>query len=228
MDENLPLRTRAWRGLAFLIVAMAAMIFLPAWTLAWWRAWLFLVVFTAAVLAITLYFLVRDPALIERRLKSGPGAETEPVQRIIQTLASAAFIALFVVCGLDRHFGWSQVPDAVAIAGDVLVVAGLGIVFLVFRENSYTAGTVEVASGQTVVASGPYAWVRHPMYSGSLVMLLGIPLALGSLWALVPFAAIAGLIVVRLIDEERVLVSRLPGYAEYRAKTSARLIPHVW
>ena len=219
MDETASLRTRAYRGLAFFIVAEAVLIFLPAWTLAWWQAWLFLLAFTVAVLAITLYFLERDPALIERRMKAGPGAETEPIQRLIQTLASLAFIALFVVSGLDRHFGWSHVPDAVAIIGDLLVLLGLWIVFLVFRENSYTAGTVEVSSGQTVIATGPYARVRHPMYSGSLVMLLGIPLALGSAWALVPFAAIAGLIVVRLIDEERVLVSGLPGYAEYRART---------
>ena len=100
------LRGRAFRGLALFLVAMAALLFLPAWTLAWWRAWLFLIVFAAAVVAITRYFLAADPALIERRLKSGPGAERETSQRIIQTFASLAFAALFVVSGLDRHFGW--------------------------------------------------------------------------------------------------------------------------
>lgn len=207
---------------------MAALLFLPAWTLAWWRAWLFLIVFAAAVVAITRYFLAADPALIERRLKSGPGAERETSQRIIQTFASLAFAALFVVSGLDRHFGWSQLAPTEALIGNVLVLVGLFVVFLVFRENSYTAGTVEIVRDQTVISTGPYAHVRHPMYAGALVMLVGIPLALGSAWALVPFAALAGLIVVRLLDEERVLAAGLPGYAEYRVKTPARLIPHVW
>ncbi len=222
------LRLRAYRGLAFFIGAMAVFTFLPAWTLLWWQAWLFLVVFTAAVLAITLYFLERDPALIERRMNAGPTAESEASQRIIQTFASVAFVAVFVVSGVDRHFGWSHLSSAMALAGDALVLIGLFVVFLVFRENSYTAATIEVGSGQTVVTTGPYALVRHPMYAGAIVMLLGVPLALGSAWALVPVAALAGLIVVRLIDEERVLIAGLPGYAEYRAKTPARLIPHVW
>ena len=104
----------------------------------------------------------------------------------------------------------------------------LFIVFLVFRENSYTAGTVEVGRDQTVVTTGPYAWVRHPMYSGSLIMMLGIPLALGSAWALAAFAALAVLIVIRLIDEERLLATSLPGYTDYRNRTRFRLVPHVW
>ncbi len=228
MGETASLRRRSVRGLAFFIVAMAVMLFLPAWTLAWWQAWLFLIVFTAALLAITLYFLKRDPALIARRMNAGPAAESEPTQRIIQTLASVAFAAVFVVSGLDRHFAWSHLAAAVSLVGDILVLAGLFIVFLVFRVNSYTAGTIEIASGQTVVTTGPYALVRHPMYSGALVMMLGIPLALGSLSALVPFAALAGLIVVRLIDEERVLAAGLPGYADYRARTRFRLVPRVW
>ena len=228
MDQNAPLRDRAFRGLALLIAAIAVMLFLPAWTLAWWQAWLFLVVFTAAVLAITLYFLERDPALIERRMKAGPAAETERNQQIIQTLASVAFAAVFVVSGLDRHFGWSHLHAAVSLAGDTLVLIGLFVVFLVFRENSYTAAAIAVGRDQPVISTGPYAYVRHPMYSGSLVMILGIPLALGSAWALLAFAALAALIVVRLLDEERFLVAGLPGYAAYRARTPARLIPHVW
>ena len=228
MGETPSLRSRAYRGLGFFIAATAVFIFLPAWTLLWWQAWLFLAVFAAAVLAITLHFLERDPALIERRLSAGPAAETVPIQRIIQTFASLAFAAVFVVSGLNHHFGWSELAVAVSLIGDVLVLVGLLAVFLVFRENSYTAGTVEIGRDQSVVTTGPYAWVRHPMYSGALVMMLGIPLALGSLWALIPFAALAGLIVVRLIDEERVLIAGLPGYADYRARTRFRLIPHVW
>lgn len=222
------LRDRALRGLALFMAGVAGMLFVPAWTLAWWQAWLFLVIFTVAVLAITLHFLKADPALIERRLTVGPVAEREPRQRRIQTLASIAFAGLFVVSGFDCQFGWSALPLGVVLAGDGLVLLGLFVVFLVFRENSHTAGIVTVDHDQTVIATGPYAYVRHPMYAGSLVMTLGIPLALGSLWALIAFAALAGLIVVRLLDEERVLVARLPGYAAYRARTPARLIPHVW
>ena len=208
---------------------MAVFVFLPAWTLRWWQAWLFLAVFAAAVLAITLHFLARDPALIERRLKAGPAAETEPSQRIIQIFASLAFVLLSssspVSTGISAR---SASRPPCRSPATLLVLAGLLVVFLVFRENSYTAGTVEVASGQALVATGPYALVRHPMYAGAIVMLLGVPLALGSAWALVPFAALAGLIVVRLLDEERLLVARLPGYAAYRERTPARLIPHVW
>lgn len=228
MNETAPLRDRAYRGLAFLVTAMAVMLFLPAWTLAWWQAWLFLLVFTAAVLAITLYFLEADPALIERRMKAGPGAESEASQRIIQSFASLAFAAVFVVAGFDRHFGWSHLSVAVSLAGDGLVLVGLFVVFLVFRENSYTAAAIEVGRDQSVVVTGPYAWVRHPMYSGSLVMMLGIPLALGSAWALFAVAALVASIIVRLLAEERFLVSRLPGYAAYRARTKARLIPYLW
>ncbi len=228
MDHTASLRARAYRGLAFFVAVMAVMLFLSAWTLLWWQAWLFLVVFTGAVLAITLYFLERDPALIERRMNAGPAAETEHNQRIIQSFASVAFVAVFVVSGLDRNFGWSHLPAAAVPVGNALVLVGLLAVFLVFRENSYTAGNIEIGRDQTVVTTGPYALVRHPMYAGSMVMLLGIPLALGSAWALIPFAALSGLIVVRLLDEERVLLAGLPGYAEYRQKTPARLIPHVW
>lgn len=225
---NAPLSDRALRGLALFVAAVAGMLFVPAWTLAWWQAWLFLVLFTAAVLAITLHFLKADPALIERRLAVGPAAEREPRQRLIQTFASLAFAGLFVVSGFDCQFAWSQLPAGVSLLGNALVLLGLFIVYLVFRENSHTAGTVTVDADQRVIATGPYAYVRHPMYAGSLVMAFGIPLALASLWALVPFAALAGLIVARLLDEERVLAARLPGYAAYRARTPARLIPHVW
>lgn len=228
MNETAPLRTRALRGLGLFVVAIAAMLFVPAWTVLWWQAWLFLAVFAAAVLAITLHFLKTDPELIERRLKAGPAAEKERRQQIIQTLASVALVAMFLVSGFDRQYGWSHLPILMSLAGDVLVLLGLGVVFLVFRENSHAGGTVWVSHDQPVISTGPYHYVRHPMYAGSLVMFFGVPLAVGSLWALLPFAALVALIVVRLIEEERVLSAYLPGYADYCAHTRARLIPHVW
>jgi protein-S-isoprenylcysteine O-methyltransferase Ste14 len=226
--DRATLRARAWRGLGQFMLAMALMLFLPAWTLLWWQAWLFLCVFGGIVIWITMHFLATDPALIERRLSAGPAAEKEPVQKIIQGLASVALVAVVVVSSFDHRFGWSHVPLAVNLAGIVMVVVGLLIVFLVFRENSFTAAIVEVGSGQKVIATGPYSVARHPMYSGALVMVFGIPLALGSLWGLLPCLVMVGLIVARLLNEEQFLAANLTGYAEYRARIRARLVPAVW
>jgi protein-S-isoprenylcysteine O-methyltransferase Ste14 len=117
----------------------------------------------------------RDPALLERRLRAGAGAETEKSQKIIQAVANVAFLALIIVPGLDHRFGWSHLPVSVVLTGDGLVVLGLFIVFLVFRENTYTSGIIEVAADQRVISTGPYRVVRHPMYAGALVMILGMP-----------------------------------------------------
>lgn len=222
------LNKRAFEGLAQLLVAMALLLFLPAWTLAYWQAWLFLAVFGAAVLAITLYLMRHDRKLLERRVNAGPGAEKEKSQRTIQALASVAFIAVFVVSALDHRFGWSSEPTSVVVAGDVLVALGLLAVFFVFRANSYTSATIEVGDDQPLISTGPYAMVRHPMYAGAFVMLVGVPLALGSAWGLAPVAALAAVIVVRLLAEERFLTVNLPGYADYRRRVRYRLLPFVW
>jgi len=143
-------------------------------------------------------------------------------------LASLAFLAVFVVSGLDRRFGWSRLPELLALGGDGLVLLGLFVVFKTFRENTYTSALIEVAEGQRVTSTGPYALVRHPMYAGALCMLLGVPPALGSLWAFFPVLALAAVIVVRLLDEERILAASLPGYRSYRQSVKYRLIPGVW
>ena len=222
------LNKRAFGGLLRLLVALAALLFLPAWTLNYSQAWIFLAVFSASVLAITLYLMKKDPRLLERRLKAGPAAEKEKTQKIVQSIASAAFIAMFVISALDHRRMWSAVPASVSLAGDALVALGLLIVFFVFRENTFTSGVVEVDSGQKVATTGPYAIVRHPMYSGSLIMLLGIPTALGSWWGLLAVAGIAVVIVWRLLEEERFLLKNLAGYSDYRAKVRYRLVPFIW
>jgi protein-S-isoprenylcysteine O-methyltransferase Ste14 len=226
--DHAQLTKKAFKGLAQLLVALAACTFLSAWTLRYWQGWLFVAVFGSAVTAITLYFLKADPALIERRLKAGPGGETQPVQKLIQSIASVAFLALIVVPGLDHRFGWSSVPPFVAILGDCLVLAGLFVVFLVFRSNSYTSGTIEVGEGQKVVSTGPYSVVRHPMYAGALVLIVGIPLALGSLWGLLVCIPMIAVLIWRLGDEENFLSKNLAGYDEYCAKTRYRLIPLIY
>jgi protein-S-isoprenylcysteine O-methyltransferase Ste14 len=215
-------------SLAGLALAMGVLIFASAGTLDFWQAWLFLACYFAASLVVSLWLQRHDPALLRRRMRGGPFAEGERSQKIIMTITSIGFIALLVVPGFDRRFGWSEMPDAVAIIGDVLLLAGWLGILAVFRANSFAAATIQVASGQKVISTGPYAIVRHPMYAAALLMLLGIPISLGSWWgALVPIALLPAL-AWRLLDEERLLLRDLEGYAGYRRKVPWRLIPHLW
>jgi protein-S-isoprenylcysteine O-methyltransferase Ste14 len=222
------LKTQAWLGLAALAAVVGVLLFGVAGTLRYAEAWGFLGTFFGAALAVTVYLMRRDPKLLERRVKGGPVAEQRPRQRVIQRLASCAFLAILAVPALDHRFGWSHVPVPVVVAGDGLVALGFLVVFLVFRENSYASATVEVGAEQKVIDTGLYAWVRHPMYAGALLLLAGIPLALGSFWGLLVLAPFAAVIVWRLLDEESFLVQQLPGYAAYRSQTPYRLIPFVW
>ena len=176
------LHIRALVALLLLFLMVAALMFVPPWTLDYWQAWTFLAVYFGASVAITLYLMKRDPQLLARRMSGRPAAEKRPAQRIIMLLASLGFIGLLVIPALDRRFAWSHMSPGVALAGDVLVGLGFLGVFFVFRENSFTSATIELAPDQKVISTGPYALVRHPMYAAALVMLLGIPIALGSWW----------------------------------------------
>jgi protein-S-isoprenylcysteine O-methyltransferase Ste14 len=222
------LATKAFFGLFQLILIIAVLLFAPAWTLRYWQAWVFLLVFFVSVFAITLYFLRHDPKLLESRTQAGPVAEQQRSQKIIQSLASLFFILPFLLSSLDHRFGWSSVPTPLVILGDVLVALGLYFVFLVFRENTFTSATIEVKEEQRVISTGPYALVRHPMYSGAFIMLLGVPLALGSWWAFIPVFLLFAAIVWRLLEEEKFLVESLPGYTQYRQNVRYRLIPFIW
>ena len=173
-------------GFLQLIALLALLLFAPAWTLRYWQAWIYLGIFLGCAFIITVDLWQHDRQLLQRRLKAGPGAEGRKGQNLIQALASFFFMALLVIPSLDHRFHWSSVHVAQAVAGNLLVVIGFLVVHRVFRTNSYTAGTIEIAEQQTVVSTGPYAVVRHPMYSGALVLLLGTPLALSSLWGLLP------------------------------------------
>jgi protein-S-isoprenylcysteine O-methyltransferase Ste14 len=222
------LNLKAWLWLIYLALVMALLLFAPAGTLRYWQAWVYLVVFFAISALTTLDLMKNDPALLRRRMRGGPGAEKEASQKIIMLFALIGFDALLVVPALDRRFHWSDMPVPIVIAGDLLTIAGFAIIFLVYRENSFASATIEVAPDQRVIATGPYAIVRHPMYAGALLYLLAMPLALGSWWALLIVATLAPFIVWRLIDEERFLAARLPGYAQYRAKIRWRLIPGIF
>jgi protein-S-isoprenylcysteine O-methyltransferase Ste14 len=219
---------RAFGGLAILFLVMASLLFAAGGTLHYWQAWLFLAAYFAASLAITLYLVRKDPALLERRMSGGPFAEKEPAQRIIMFVASVGFIALLVEPALDRRFGWSDLPVYVVVAGDLLMLLGWLGIYFVFRENSFASATIESAADQHVISTGLYAWVRHPMYATALLMLLGIPLALGSWWGALIVIAIVPALIWRLTDEERFLLKNLPGYPEYRGRVRYRLLPFVW
>jgi protein-S-isoprenylcysteine O-methyltransferase Ste14 len=222
------LTRRAFRSSLFGIVALAALLFIPAWTLDYWQAWLFMAVFVCTSGAITVYLAIRDPKLLERRMDVGPRAEKEPAQKIIMLLATLGFMVTIVFPVLDHRFGWSAVPASVSVLGDALIALAFLFIFFVFRQNSYGASTIQIAEGQTVISTGPYAFVRHPMYAGALVMLIGTPLALGSWWGLFAVLLILPVLIWRLLDEERFLRQNLPGYAEYQTKVKYRLLPFIW
>jgi protein-S-isoprenylcysteine O-methyltransferase Ste14 len=207
---------------------VGALVFLPAWTFDYVQAWLLTAVFFACSLAITVYLAVRDPKLLERRMRAGPGAETEPSQKVIMAVALLAIGAMPVVSAIDHRLAWSQVPPSIVVIGNLLIILAYIGFYFVFRENTYGAATIQVAEGQKVISTGPYAIVRHPMYSWALIMLLGIPLALGSWWGLLMLVPALAALVWRLLEEERFLANNLSGYADYMRKTPYRLVPYVW
>jgi protein-S-isoprenylcysteine O-methyltransferase Ste14 len=219
---------KAFGGLLILLLVVAALLFVPAWTVNYWQAWTFLAVYFASSLAITLYLMKKDPKLLERRMSGGPTAEKEPTQKIIMSFVWLGFIGLLVFPALDHRFAWSHMPPYVALGGDVLVALGWLAIFFVFKENAFTSATIELTPNQKVISSGPYALVRHPMYAGALVMLLGIPIALGSWWGVLVIVAMMTALIWRLFDEEKFLARNLAGYVEYQNKVRYRLIPLVW
>ena len=213
---------------AKLTVVMALLVFVPAGTVHYWQAWVYLAIF-AGVSALTTLDLIRtDQALLERRMRGGPTAEKQPTQKVIMLSMSIGFIALLVVPALDHRFGWSAVPLGGMVAGDLLVALGFYLIFLVYRENTFTSATIEVAENQKVISTGPYARVRHPMYASAILYLLGTPLALGSYWGLVPVVAMMPFLIWRLLAEERFLTRNLAGYTDYQKRIHHRLVPFVW
>ncbi len=226
MMDNL--NTRAWFGTAFLAAAMALVLFLPAGTVDYWEAWIYLAVFFGASIPITIYLMKNSPALLRRRLRAGPTAEKRKPQKIAMLFASIGFVGMLVAPSLDHRFGWSNVPLYAIIAGDVFTALCFYITFLAYRENPFTSATIEIAQDQKVISTGPYAIVRHPMYAGGLLLFIGTPLALGSSWGLLAFGATLPALVWRLLDEENFLAENLSGYCEYCRRVRWRLVPGVF
>jgi protein-S-isoprenylcysteine O-methyltransferase Ste14 len=225
MNKNLYIRVAI--QLLLFPIFMGALLFLPAGTLDYWEAWVFVAVFFACTIAITIWLMRNDPRLLERRMRVGPAAEKEPSQKIIVTIALLFFAGLSILSGLDHRFGWSDVPPPAVILGNILIALSYIVFYFVLRENTYAASTVQVEENQKVVSTGLYALVRHPMYTGALISMIGIPLALGSWWGLLMFIPSAAGIIWRLLDEEKFLSRNLAGYTEYKNKVRYRLIPFV-
>jgi protein-S-isoprenylcysteine O-methyltransferase Ste14 len=219
------------RGIVMNVVGIALMLvclFLPAGTLDYWQGWALFGVFMGGSLVVGLYLFFYDRELLKRRMNLGPAAETEPAQKIIVVLIILSFIALPIFAVFDHRFGWSPVPTYVSIIGDALISLAFVIFVFVLKQNTYGASTIQVEEGQTVVSTGLYAYVRHPMYAGALIMVIGIPIALGSWWGLFFLLFTTPVLAWRLLDEERFLRKNLTGYTAYTEKVHYRLVPCVW
>jgi len=207
------------------IAALGAMLFLPAGTFDYWQAWAYLAILIIPMIFVLTYLIGRDPELLERRMRM---REKETEQKLIIKLSILFFVIALLIPGFDKRFGWSSVPLEVIVTADVIVLAGYMVFVLVLRENRYASRIVEVERKQKVVTTGPYAVVRHPMYSGALLMWGFSPLALGSYWGMIPNVLLVVLIVARIRNEEKILNRQLEGYSEYTQKVRYRLVPGIW
>lgn len=207
------------------IALVGAMVFLPAGTLAYQQGWLFMGLLFVPMVIAGFVMLFKAPELLAKRLDA---KEKQGDQKMVVAVSGLMFIAGFVVAGLDHRFGWSQVPLAVTVVASVLFLIAYGLYAEVLRENAYLSRTVKVEEGQTVVSTGLYGIVRHPMYAATILLFLMMPLVLGSWYGAIIFLVYPVLIIIRLKGEEALLIKELPGYAEYREKVKYRIIPFVW
>jgi protein-S-isoprenylcysteine O-methyltransferase Ste14 len=210
------------------LAVLGLLLFLPAGTLNYWQAWVFIGVFTLATIIPGIYLARTNPAALRRRMRGGPLAEGRTIQKIVIIGAFLDLFAMVVLSVFDHRMGWSSVPAGLSLLGDVLIAAGIGFAMLVIVQNNYAAATVRVETGQSVASTGVYKVVRHPMYVGNVIMMVGIPLALGSYWGLLLVIPGVLVLVSRIRDEEKMLTEELGGYREYMQRVRYRLLPYVW
>lgn len=207
------------------VLLVGLLIFLPAGTISYMYGWLLMALLFAPMLIAGLVMYAKAPDFLEKRLDA---KEKQKTQKGVLGFSGLMFIAGFVLAGLDFRFGWSQMPGWVVAVASGLFLLAYVLYAQVMRENAYLSRTIRVEEGQTVVDTGLYGIVRHPMYSATLLLFFMIPIVLGSWFALIPFVFYPVIIVVRLLDEERLLAQELPGYTDYQKKVKYRLIPFVW
>ncbi len=214
-------------GLAQLIT-IGVLLFVAAGTFDYWQAWVFLAVFALTAWLPSIYLQITNPVVLQRRMRSGPIAEGRTVQKMVMIGLYGSLAAICVVGGLDHRLGWSAVPPALSLIGSALAGAGLIVTVLVAIQNTYASTTVQVEAGQQVVSTGLYGLVRHPMYTGNVLILVGLPLAVGSWWALAFVMPGVAVLATRIQDEEKLLGAELDGYLEYTQKVRSRLVPYLW
>ena len=228
-DDTTSLQRQLWLRTLYSLPVFAVILFAPAGTLHYWQGWIFGIVFAGSSTALGAYFLRHDPELIKRRMRAGPAAEQRPAQKIIMSLTLFGFLLLMVLPGFDHRLQHgSPVPAWLTIAANAGIAVSFWFFFLVLRQNSYAASTIQVEAGQPVISTGLYSMVRHPLYAAAVLLLFCIPLALGSYWTLLIVVPMLPVLGWRLIDEEHFLVHNLPGYADYCQQVRFRLIPGIW
>lgn len=210
------------------VLAIGVMLFAPAGTFHYWQAWVVLAVFTVSIWIPSGYLQLTNPASLERRMRGGPAAEGRTVQKLVMAVLYLSLVAMCVVGGLDHRFGWSLMPPALCVAGAAVLAVGMGMIVVVANQNTYASTTVQVEAGQQVVSTGLYGLVRHPMYSANTLMLAGLPLAVGSYWALLFVLPGVAVLASRIRDEEALLCTELSGYADYTRRVRYRLVPGIW
>ena len=207
------------------VILVGFLIFLPAGTLAYFNGWLFMGILFVPMFLAGLVMMTKSPELLKKRLNA---KEKEREQSLVVKLSGLMFLAGFIVAGLDFRFGWLPLPQGVSYGAAVVFLFAYILYAEVLRENAYLSRTIEVQEGQTVVDTGLYGIVRHPMYAVTLLLFLSMPLVLGSVISFVIFLVYPMLIAKRIKNEEAVLEAGLPGYMEYKQKVKYRMIPYIW
>ena len=229
MEQPIPSRPRllvsallrALLGILFLV----ALVFIPAGTLRYWQAWLYFIVLFVPLLGLAMVLLIKDPQLLARRMDM---RERRGSQKLAIALSGLVLLAVFLVPALDYRVGWSHVPPSLVIFADVIILLGYILWLLTVRVNRFAARVVEVQQNQVLVNTGPYAFVRHPMYLSIIMIFCATPIALGSYWGLIPAFLLPLALVIRIADEERLLRQELTGYQAYCGKVRFRLLPYIW